>query len=94
MVLYILSHEEVFRILKKLDRYRYVLITDGQADIAPHERRNMDKPTDKYTRRDYYNNGCYLELPPFNLDVSVVCQYRIPSGELIRTVLLDNTTSR
>ncbi len=89
LVLYILSNEEVFSILKKLSQYRYALITDGQADINPSERMNLDKQTDKYTRRDYYNNGFYLELPPFELDLSVVCEYKIPSGEIIRTVLLD-----
>jgi hypothetical protein len=87
-VLYIMSHEDVFPILEKLKQYRYVLITDGQADIDPSERRNINKRTDKYTRRDYYNNGFYLELPPFNLDLKVVQEYQLPSGELVRTVLL------
>ncbi len=87
MVLYILSNDEIIQILNKLNQYRYALITDGQADISRNQRQNIDKPTDKYTRRDHYNNGLYLELPPFNLDVTVVCEYQIPSGEIIRTVL-------
>lgn len=90
LVLYFFSHEDVFPILGKLRQYRYVLVTDGQADIPPAERRNIDKPTDNFTRRDYYNNGFYLELPPFNLDLKVVNEYRLPSGELIRTVLLEH----
>ena len=90
LVLYILSFDQVFSVLKKLNQYRYVLITDGQADIKPSGRKNIDKETDKYTRRDYYNNGFYLELPPFDLNVSVVSEYPLPSGELIRTVLLEN----
>lgn len=90
MVLYIMSHEDVFPILKTLKQYRYVLITDGQADIEPSARRNINKQTDKYTRRDYYNNGFYLELPPFNLDLKVVHEYLLPSGELVRTVLLEH----
>lgn len=89
MVLYLLSFEEVAAILRKLAQYRYALITDGQQDLEPHLRKNLDKPTDKYTRRDYYDNGFYLELPPFELDLDVVCEYRIPSGEILRTVLLD-----
>jgi len=92
LVLYLLSNDEVFLILRKLDQYRYVLITDGQADIDLSERMNIDKRTDKYTRRDYYNNCFYLELPPFQLDVTVVCEYQIPSGEIIRTVLWENPT--
>ena len=89
-VLYIMSHEDVFPILEKLKQYRYVLITDGQADIPLSERRNINKKTDKYTRRDYYNNGFYLELPPFNLDLTVVHEHKLPSGELVRTVLLEH----
>jgi SAM-dependent methyltransferase len=88
LVLYILSFEEVFSILKKLNKYSYVLITDGQADIPLSARKNIDKKTDKYTRRDYYNQGFYLELPPFELNVDIVCEYQIPSNEIIRTVLL------
>jgi len=90
LVLYLMSHEDVFLVLKKLTRYRYVLITDGQPNIPPAERQNIDKKTDKYTRGDYYNNGFYLELPPFNLDVKVVHEYELPSTELIRTVLLEH----
>ena len=89
-VLYIMSHEDVFPVLEKLKQYRYVLITDGQADIPVSERRNINKKTDKYTRRDYYNNGFYLELPPFNLDLKVVYGHQLPSGELVRTVLLEH----
>ena len=92
-VLYIMSHEDVVPVLEKLKQYRYVLITDGQADIDPSARRNINKRTDKYTRRDYYNNGFYLELPPFNLDLTVVNQHQLPSGELVRTVLLEHETS-
>jgi hypothetical protein len=92
-VLYIMSNEDAFPVLEKLKQYRYVLITDGQADIDASGRRNINKRTDKYTRRDYYNNGFYLELPPFNLDLKVVNQHQLPSGELVRTVLLEHETS-
>jgi hypothetical protein len=74
----------------KADEILVCLITDGQADIPAAERGNIDKPTDKYTPRDYYGNGFYLELPPFNLDLEVVCEYRIPSGEVLRTVLIES----
>lgn len=88
MVLYLMSFEHVRAVLPKLRQYRYVLITDGQADIPPTERRNIDKPTGKYTPRDLFGNGFYLELEPFLVDLKVVQEYRIPTGELIRTVLL------
>lgn len=88
LVLYLMSHADVLRILPKLRRYRYVLVTDGQADIREHQRRNIDKPTGKYTPLDLFGNGFYLELPPFDVQVEVVCEYGLPSGEMIRTVLL------
>lgn len=93
-VLYLLSFDDIFAILGKLDRYHYVLITDGQPDVPEQLRRNYDKATSAYTR-SYHNRGLYLELSPFNLNVSVVCQYQIPegysiSGEIIRTILLEN----
>ncbi|WP_055494455.1 class I SAM-dependent methyltransferase [Streptomyces sp. TP-A0356] len=90
MALYLMSFDDVRAVLAKLRRYRYVLITDGQADIPADQRRNIDKPTGKYTPRDLYGNGFYLELEPFNVSLDVVQEYRIPSGELIRTVLLEH----
>lgn len=89
-VLYLMSHADAQRVLAKLRKYRYVLVTDGQPDLPPERRRNVDKPTDKYTRRDYYGNGFYLELPPFSLDLQVVHKYPLPSGEVMRTVLIEN----
>lgn len=89
LVLYLLPDAELFRILAKLDRYQYVLITDGMPDIAPHERRNVDKSLDKYPRP----GGLFLELPPFNKNVTEVLRYQLPSGEVIRTVLLDTAAS-
>jgi hypothetical protein len=88
LVLYLMSHADVLRILPKLRHYRYVLVTDGQADIPAGQRRNIDKPTGKYTPLDLFGNGFYLELPPFNVPVDIVCEYCLPSGEIMRTVLL------
>lgn len=90
MALYLMSFEHVQAVLPKLRQYRYVLITDGQADIPTGERRNIDKLTGKYTPRDLHGNGFYLELEPFNVDLEVVQEYQIPSGELIRTVLIEH----
>jgi perosamine synthetase len=89
-VLYLMSHADAQKVLAKVRKYPHVLITDGQPDLAPGQRRNVDKPTDKYTRRDYYGTGFYLELPPFDLDLRVVHEYRLPTGEVMRTVLIDN----
>lgn len=94
MVLYLMSHHDVLAVLPKLKQYRYVLVTDGQPPFTPASRRNIDKPTDKYTPRDHYNAGFYLELPPFSLDLEVVCEYQVPSGEILRTVLIEHPTSQ
>jgi SAM-dependent methyltransferase len=90
MVLYLMSHADALAVLRKLCRYRYVLITDGQPDTMPAERRNIDKPTDKYTPRDWNGNGLWLELPPFDLDLTTVHEYRMPDGEIARTILLEH----
>jgi perosamine synthetase len=89
-VLYLMSHADVQRVLAKLRKYRYVLVTDGQPDQPPQRHRNIDKPTDKYTRRDYYGNGFYLELPPFEVELEVVHEYPLVTGEVMRTVLIAN----
>jgi hypothetical protein len=70
-----------------LHKYDLVLITDGQPELDTGARRNIDKPTDKYTRQDYFGNGFWLELEPFSLPVEEVHDYVLPSGEHIRTVL-------
>jgi SAM-dependent methyltransferase len=87
LALYIMSFDDIGKVLAKLGAYELVLITDGQPPVAPEDRRNIDKPTDKYTRQDYFGNGLWLELPPFSLPVEVVHEYVLPSGEHIRTVL-------
>jgi hypothetical protein len=90
MALYLMSHADVLTVLPKLTRYHYVLVTDGQADISVAERRNVDKPTGKYSPREIHGNGFYLELPPFDVPLEVVCEYPIPGGEVIRTVLIEH----
>ncbi len=87
LTLYIMSFADVQRVIEKLRQYQFVLITDGQPEIEPVARRNIDKPTDKYTRQDYFENGFWLELEPFSLPVEVVHDYVLTSGEHIRTVL-------
>lgn len=94
LVLYLLSYDDIFAILRKLSKYRFVLITDGQPNIHASQRHNVDKPTNGFTR-SYHGNGFYLELAPFCLNISVVHQYQTPegynsSGEIVRTVLLEN----
>ena len=90
-----LSNADIEKVLGKLEQFDFVLITDGQAGTPPFRRRNIDKLTGISTRCIDYNNGLYLELPPFNIDVEVVLEYAIddsqPPGEILRTVLIDNS---
>jgi hypothetical protein len=76
-------------------QYRYVLITDGQAPIPNELRRNIDMPTGPATRASLFNNGLWLELPPFNVNADVAQEYTLedgfPRGENLRTLLIDNT---
>ncbi len=92
--LYLLSERDLFRILPKLRQYPLVLITDGQPDIAPELRKNFDKPTDRYTRQDYFGAGLWFELEPYNLDLEVLLENTLPSGEIMRTVLLRHDDAR
>lgn len=90
MVLYLMSHADVLRVLPKLRQYRYVLVTDGQPKATVGERLNLDKPTDKYTPRDWHGTGFWLELPPFDLDLEVLCEHELTDGEVMRTVLIEH----
>jgi hypothetical protein len=93
-VLQHLSNADIQRVLLKLTGYRYVLITDGQSPIPSARRRNLDKQTGRSTRGSLFNNGLWLELPPFNLPADVVLEYPIkdgePPGEILRTLLIEN----
>lgn len=89
-----MSNKDVLKVIAKLGQYKFVLITDGQADIPEDRRRNLDMPAGHSTRALLYGNGLWLELAPFNLNISTALQYIIPigdsSGEVLRTVLLSN----
>lgn len=95
-VLQHLSHADIQRVLAKLADFRYVLITDGQAPIPGARRRNLDKQTGRSTRGSLFNNGLWLELPPFSLPVDVMLEYAVedgePPGEILRTLLVKNQT--
>lgn len=87
-VLYLLCERDVAKILAKLKQYRFVIITDGQPEMEPAFRKNFDKPTDRFTRQDYFGGGLWLELAPYNLDIEVLLENTLPSGEVMRTILL------
>jgi hypothetical protein len=51
----------------------------------------VEKPTDRYTCT-YRGHGFWLKLPPHSLDATVVLEYALPSGEIMRTVLLEHAS--
>lgn len=87
-----LSNEHILKVLPKLKKFKYVLITDG-LPISTPGLKNIDKPTDYNNRwNDLYNSGLYLESPPFNISAKVVLDYLDRRKiEKFRTLLIDKS---
>ena len=87
-------NEDIRKVLPKLQKYKYVLITDGLPVSTPRVK-NVDKPTDHHNRCFHrYRSGLYLEAPPFNLEGQVVLNYTDRSKtENFRTILVDRSLS-
>jgi SAM-dependent methyltransferase len=77
-VLQHLSNADVGRVLKKLDQYEQVVVTEARPAIlegAP----NPDKPSGPGVRWDWRTGrgrGIELDQPPFNLRVEEICRGR------------------
>jgi SAM-dependent methyltransferase len=65
-VLQHLSNQQIACVLQKLDRYRWVFITEHYPDDNVAIRPNLDKVHGEDIRA-YRNSGVYLSCPPFNL---------------------------
>ena len=98
-VLQHLSNEQILKILKKLENYPFVLVSEHYPAEGGNVIPNMDKPHGSDTRV-VDNSGVYLDKPPFNvlvlstvLDVNA-CNGELDSGsgERIKTVLLGRAT--
>lgn len=97
-VLQHLSNEQIQKVLRKLTRFRYVLVTEHYPAPAALVRANVDKPCGEDVRV-YDGSAIYLDQPPFNrtikgpiLDVDAGhCLVR--RGERIRTFLIENTSA-
>ena len=90
-----LSNEQILRILPKLEKYRWVFITEHYPDDDVEIRPNRDK-TQGADIRLYENSGVYLTEPPFSLphdrleQVLEVCGLDVaeePFPGIIRTFL-------
>jgi SAM-dependent methyltransferase len=67
------SNADVAKVLARLTRYRYVLVTDAQC-VGDKSTRNFDIETFHETRT-IYGSGLRLELPPFSIDAKSVLEY-------------------
>lgn len=70
-VLQHLSNEQIGKVLAKLSKYKYVLITEHLPTPNEAIRPNMDKPHGADVRL-HQNSGVYITEPPFNISKSMV----------------------
>ena len=70
-VLQHLSNEQISKILRKLKKYDYVLITEHLPKSNLKLKQNLDKPHGGDIRL-YENSGVYITAPPFNIPASQV----------------------
>lgn len=97
-VLQHLNNQEIDQILKKLIKFKYVLITE-HVSISANTIPNIDKVTGPHVRTRY-NSGVFIDLPPFSLPhTQVVCEFRFDEHvkksivpAVIRTYLIINET--
>jgi hypothetical protein len=90
-VLQHLSNAEIARVLENCRHYRYLIVTEHLpvAGGTP----NLDKPHGPDIRL-YDGSGVFLELPPFSLDVELLLETPLESGQILRSVLLEPTARK
>lgn len=95
-VLQHLSNEQILKILQKIKKYKYVIITEHYPAESVTVRHNIDKPHGEDTRI-IDNSAVYLDKPPFNLlgikkflevDFDKYISYE---GETLKSFLINNT---
>jgi SAM-dependent methyltransferase len=94
-VLQHLSNEQISRVLTRVEKYRYVIVTEHYPAPSALRHKNLDKPCGEDVRV-YDGSAVFLDAPPFNrhlsgplLDVDAV-RHLVTAGERIRTYLLEN----
>jgi SAM-dependent methyltransferase len=97
-VLQHLANDQIRRVLRKLTRYRYVLVTEHFPAPGHESAPNRDKACGEDVRV-YDGSAVYLDEPPFDvavtgpiLDVDAG-HWLVRRGERIRTFLIDNAPS-
>jgi SAM-dependent methyltransferase len=83
-----LSNESILKVLPKLKKYKYVIITDAQPN-ADKAKVNHDIPNFSGTRAVVHGTGLWLENSPFHLPVTVLHSYPLKTDddEYLRLVL-------
>ncbi|HYX39236.1 MAG TPA: hypothetical protein VE954_39550 [Oligoflexus sp.] len=69
-----LSNDSILKVLPKLARYKYVIISDAQPH-ADKDQINHDIPNFSGTRAVVHGTGLWLEKSPFNLPATVLHSY-------------------
>ena len=94
-VLQHLSNDQIVRVMRNVNRYRYVLVTEHYPAPGVVRQKNVDKPCGEDVRV-YDDSAVYLDAPPFNqrvsgplLDVDAG-HYLVQRGERIRTYLIEH----
>jgi SAM-dependent methyltransferase len=98
-VLQHLSNEQIAEVLKKADRYPYVIVTEHYPAPGALREKNVDKPCGEDVRI-YDESAVFLDAPPFHrplagllLDVDAGRCLMHP-GERIRSYLIENPRSQ
>lgn len=84
-VLQHLSNSEIAQVLRNVQQYAYVIITE-HVPVSP-EQLNLDKPHGPDIRI-YRRSGVFLDEAPFSLKVETLLEVPVGRDEVIRTVLV------
>jgi len=85
-VLQHLSNEQVSRVLRRCEGYRYLIVTEHFPGAV--QSINLDIPHGPHTRVDY-GSGLFLDQPPFRRSIiQVLCDVPIADGSRIKTMVV------
>lgn len=83
------KNREIKEILKKIAKYKYVLITEHVYRKEDAVKYNSDIKADRVTRRAQCS-GVYLEEPPFSLEVEIVKRWAYSEKEELLLYYIKN----
>lgn len=89
-VLQHLSNNDIKKVLSKIGRYKYVMITEHVTQDKYVNKYNEDMMVGSWTRK-MLKSGIYIDKEPFNIKCSIILQLPYGAEEEIVTYLIDNT---